>query len=599
MSYSNTRTFYILATALSGLWLSNTAQAAISNSGSGATSYGTRIDTNMIHFDSTPSVSVDQYDRGMVYTTGSCGAVYTTADPSPNNAPSGNPAVLVDGASSGTINTLAFTAFSTSSNTNNQENYCLAKDFAGNYWSYKRVSTQVGDADLQACSPTDTFNPNTGCSSSSTTSFHASLSRSQASIIATNIEARLSPSSPTGIFRSQPTGHGDEAVNGKTGERQQSSFTSQQHTSRSTSLRELATLISFDTSKMQMNAAGNDQNTVDTKMARENLSTDQPWTVWGHGSYTSAENDRNKSGNDSRYNGSVVGYNIGVDYQFNDKLLAGLSLGYSDTSLTTTYNSGDYNETNWSLTPYAKWTPIDGLTLSALGGYSVGDLDLKRNNDSIAGNTESEMWFGAVNSSYEFIPSETTPLSLSFNLGLLATNKVVSAYTESDGTFVARATGNTRQVKSGLEAAYTFDVKDTTLEPFVKTEFVYDFLDPTNGDNGAYNVGGGLRIGSQSTGFSGILEGETLLGREDYREYSISGLIAYGFSLDSTETPNSSLVSPYIKSNFNRSAQEIGTGISYAHGSSSLTLNLDVTTSMPTAAAQGNVAAMAEVGLSF
>ncbi len=59
-------------------------------------------------------------------------------------------------------------------------------------------------------------------------------------------------------------------------------------------------------------------------------------------------------------------------------LIAGVSLGYAQTDVATTYNTGTYDEANYTVSPYAIHRPTDQATFSLITGYSMGDIDRTR-----------------------------------------------------------------------------------------------------------------------------------------------------------------------------------------------------------------------------
>lgn len=275
-----------------------------------------------------------------------------------------------------------------------------------------------------------------------------------------------------------------------------------------------------------------------------------------------------------------------------------MSLGYADTALTTTYNAGTYDETNLSFSPYAVYSPIEGLRISGIIGYSLGSQDVERG-AGITGSTDTGMWFGAANAAYKFAPKKDIPLDLTVQMGMLASRKKTDAYVESDATAVGASTSNTRQLKSGLEAAYSLNVNALFVQPFARGGYTYDFTDPTNGDSDAYTLGGGVRVGSVANGLNGSIEGETEVGRSDYSEHTISGLIAYGFSLDGDAQSDSGLLEPYVKSSFSQDAMRVGTGLKYMHGQFPISAHLDMTQVLPDGDGDGAYLAKISAEINF
>ncbi|OKH88559.1 autotransporter outer membrane beta-barrel domain-containing protein [Thalassospira sp. TSL5-1] len=310
-----------------------------------------------------------------------------------------------------------------------------------------------------------------------------------------------------------------------------------------TTLGGLAMLASFDTSRLS--AAQAADSPTDGAEQRTLLSRESPITVWGHGSFTDIENTRNRMGEDSRYDGNVWGYNLGADYRFSSALVAGMSVGYAHTDITTTFESGTYKEDTWNLSPYVIYRPSDMLTFSAIAGYAFGDVSRSRNS-TVTGNTDSQSWYLQVDVRQTFQPIADSPFRVTGGLGALTSRSTLAAYTESDGNRVAESSVNTVQLKPNAELAYSFQISETSLTPYVKAGYIHDFTDQTNGDAGAFDLGGGLRFASGGTGLSGSIEGSRMVGREDYREYTLSGLVAYGISFTGRDGSFAGTASPYV-----------------------------------------------------
>lgn len=347
--------------------------------------------------------------------------------------------------------------------------------------------------------------------------------------------------------------------------------------------RELAMKASFDSSQ-NPNFLGlvlGQNQGVDTifdgqQQRFDQLPADRPWTIWGQGSFTSAENSINDGISDARFDGDVWGYNVGLDYQLNTEIYVGVSLGMADTDLDTLYNAGKYEETNYSVTPYMVLQATDQLKVSVLGGYSLGDIDTNRSNNAITGDTTSTMWFGSVTASYTFRPEVGTPLDVTGSLGLNGSRKTVASYTESDGTFVARTKARTIQLKPGFEVAYAFQNGDNVIQPFVKMDMLYDHAGSINEDDISYDLGGGVRLGNNVQGISGSVDFTRNIGRNDYKKHSFSGAIAYGFSMQQLGFGPAGFVAPFIEAQADDDTRGVATGVKYnaMDGATALVLEL-------------------------
>ncbi|RCK29465.1 autotransporter outer membrane beta-barrel domain-containing protein [Thalassospira lucentensis] len=413
----------------------------------------------------------------------------------------------------------------------------------------------------------------------------SAVSRSQTTVIQQNIGARAS--AVTGGGAGGATGPAGSTVDDDTtslmsnltgpfsdNNRPHSNSTS--ITDGDDALRRMAMMGSFDSSAgAGLSALGlgpTDQGTVGGAGGidgRSAFRTPSPVTVWGHGSFTSVENDYVSGTTDSRYDGDVWGYNIGLDYSLTPALTAGMSLGYNDTDLTTSFNSGTYAEKGWVVSPYAIYRPIANLNVVAEAGFGQGDIDTTRDSGAVQGNTESELWYAALRGSYRTTPISELPFfAITPSVGLIAARKTVDSYAESDGTAVGTTRSNTRQINPSVEASYDlFPTESLTITPFAETGVIYDFTDEINDDATAFNIGGGVRLSDQATGLNAALEASYLAGRTDYNEYTIGGTVTYGFALYDDDGRNLGIVKPFFASNLNEYGnQRIRTGLGFDSG---------------------------------
>ncbi|BDW94508.1 hypothetical protein MACH10_01930 [Thalassospira tepidiphila] len=290
------------------------------------------------------------------------------------------------------------------------------------------------------------------------------------------------------------------------------------------------------------------------------MGAESAFTIWGHGSFTDIENTRNRSGEDSRFDGSVWGYNLGADYRVSPKLVAGLSIGYAQTDITTTFESGSYEEDTWNISPYVIYTPSETLTFSTITGYTFGDVSRSRDSN-VTANTDSRSFYLQVDGRQTFQPIAESPVRISAGLGALVSRNSLSAYSESDGTQVGESSVNTIQIKPNAELAYPTQIGGAGMVPYVNVAYIHDFTDQINGDAGAFDLGGGLRFTAGNTGLSGSIEGSRLFGREDYDEYTVGGLVAYGISFSGKDGNFAGIVSPYLGTNLSEAgAAEMSVG---------------------------------------
>jgi hypothetical protein len=418
----------------------------------------------------------------------------------------------------------------------------------GNNFTYNSASVAITTADVAS-----------GTSAAAQRAVQGSVTRSQSVVIGQNFGSRVA---------NVTAGPSVGTVPGNTTSTQQFGFASttvfddtphQKTGTKGTTMRGLAMLASFDTSRV-LAAAQTADSPTDGAEQRTLISRESPITIWGHGSFTDIENTRNRTGEDNRYDGSVWGYNLGADYRFSPELVTGMSVGYAKTDITTTFETGTYEEDTWNLSPYVIYTPSDSLILSAIAGYSFGNV-AKSRNTSVTGDTDSQSWYLQVDVRQTFQPMAESPLQVTGGLGALTSRNMLDAYTESDGSQVAESSVNTVQLKPNVELAYPAQIGETALIPFVKGAYVHDFTDQTNGDAGAFDLGGGLRVAAGGSGLSGSIEGSRLVGRDDYSEYTLSALVAYGFQVSGADGGFAAIASPYVGTSLSESgAPEISAG---------------------------------------
>jgi hypothetical protein len=404
---------------------------------------------------------------------------------------------------------------------------------AGSY-TYNSASVTITTADASTSSDN---------SSAAQRAVQGSVTRSQSVVIGQNFGSRVA-----NVVSGPATGGTQPGTfPGDTSRTQQFGLgpsEMQDDTQAGTTLRGLAMLASFDTSRV-LAAADTADQPADGLGQRMFLSGESPITIWGNGSFTDIENTRNRTGEDNRYDGTVWGYNLGADYRFSPGVVAGLSVGYAQTDITTTFNTGTYDEDTWNLSPYVIYTPSETLTLSAIAGYTFGDVALSRNT-SVTGNTDSRSIYLQVDGRQTFEPIAESPFRVVAGLGALVSRNTLDAYTESDGSRVAESSVNTLQIKPNTELSYSTQIGEVDLTPYVKAGYIHDFTDETNGDAGAFDLGGGMRFAAGGTGLSGSVEGTRLVGRDDYQEYTFSGLVAYGISVTGADGAFVGIASPYL-----------------------------------------------------
>ena len=258
-------------------------------------------------------------------------------------------------------------------------------------------------------------------------------------------------------------------------------------------------------------------------------------SLWGLGSWTSLENERNDGTTDSRYDGDIFTYSLGSDYRFTEELAAGLALSLSTTDIDTTFNQGTLEEEAYLVSPYLSYE-TDAFSLSVVGGYGVGEVDLTGNEETVfVANTDSTTLFlqGGIQNTYRFGESEA--LELTPGLSALAARKTLDAYQDSAGRDIEETVSNVFRLTPDIKAGYRYDFTGGAITPYLQGGMILDLLDSVNDDDGAYSVGGGVTL-STDGGLTSTLDYEREIGRDDFERQTVTGAIRYGLDLSPADT---------------------------------------------------------------
>lgn len=255
--------------------------------------------------------------------------------------------------------------------------------------------------------------------------------------------------------------------------------------------------------------------------------------LWARGAWTTMEND--EAGGE--FDGNVVNVTLGGDYKLNSNAVIGLSAGWENMDIDTTFNAGTYEGQGYTVAPYVGLKLSDQLQVSATAGYSQIDYDVKRTtNGTVTGSTDSDRYFGAANVSYTIDPAAhgVNGLRVTPEGGVLWVTEKQASYVDSTGTTVAENKTDLGRLKAGVTVGYRIDA----IEPFASAAGEWDFqrgdsVDLGNGrfsNVAEYGAEFGLGVNFLASDMvSGSLEGKTSQFREDFSSYSVTGRVRIDF----------------------------------------------------------------------
>ena len=259
-------------------------------------------------------------------------------------------------------------------------------------------------------------------------------------------------------------------------------------------------------------------------------------SLWGSGHYTEFDGDDNNLD----WDGDSYGFQIGADTRWNNNLLTGLSVSWSEGEVEYIQGSGDSREEgDYTLTlvgihPYLGWSNDSGsLSLWGSVGYADGEVEIepdggsRRTHDttlvSVAGGFKHRLT-GFLNVKGDFSAIETDideSVDVTNDRDLTVDSQRLRLLLEG---YHQNQLGGGRTLTQSAEVGYRVDGGDSDAD--------------TNGAELAL----GFDYHNPAAGLTLAGKGRALVGNSDYREWSVSGLIrlqpqAYGQGLTFTLEP--------------------------------------------------------------
>lgn len=251
--------------------------------------------------------------------------------------------------------------------------------------------------------------------------------------------------------------------------------------------------------------------------------------LWVSGGWSNIEDDLLSTA----YDGNLYNVLFGGDYQFNDRLLAGVALGYESSNIDTKFNTGSVESDGFTIAPYAGYVLNRYFTIDVSGGVTFSEYDMSRTATGgiVTGNTDATRWFaaGGVNAYYAI-----NRVTLGGRMGYSYVRENMDGFVESDTTSYTDADVTIGQFRLGGTVGYQLG----KVEPYMTTTYVYDAqhhkiavstgqVSPKN-DRSGFDIGGGIRFALSDRVIGGF-EGTTTVGRENFESTSLSGNLRIKF----------------------------------------------------------------------
>ena len=242
-------------------------------------------------------------------------------------------------------------------------------------------------------------------------------------------------------------------------------------------------------------------------------------TYWGRGALTEFDG---RDG-DITLDGDVLTGILASDYE-DERLLAGLAVGYSDgdgSYHTSSGTEGDLDASLVSIYPYARLEVTDNISAWAVLGYGTGDMKMTTDGGEATVDTDIEMKLGAMGMRGVLLSTETMDVALKSDAFLVSMDADATEGIESPlDTDVGR-------VRLLLEGSHSRTLSGGgILRPAVELGLRYDDSDDAETGFGV-ELGGALRYSDPARGVTMEAKARALLAHEDggYEEWGVGGYL--------------------------------------------------------------------------
>jgi hypothetical protein len=248
--------------------------------------------------------------------------------------------------------------------------------------------------------------------------------------------------------------------------------------------------------------------------------------VWGSWSHTTFENDFSRT----KYDGDTDLFMGGIDFAPTENVIVGISVGFEDSEVETTFNNGRADSDGYTIAPYVGVAIDDTWSLDISGGMSSLDTSQNRNGGAITSDVDTDRLFASVNFTGF---KQLDRWFLTGRLGALYAQSTDDEFTESDGTYISEQTNKLGQFQLAGEAAYELG----EWEPYIGGTYSYDMTssdivltagEQPDNDHSDFLLSGGLRFYSKE-GLTMSFDYNKRFGREDYDEETVSFTARWDF----------------------------------------------------------------------
>ncbi|MGE5477535.1 MAG: autotransporter outer membrane beta-barrel domain-containing protein [Bacteroidales bacterium] len=238
------------------------------------------------------------------------------------------------------------------------------------------------------------------------------------------------------------------------------------------------------------------------------------------------------------FSGTIQTGLVGMDHQFNDRILGGVALGYEHPDIKTKFNAGTFEGNNWAVSPYVGYIINNVFSVNAVAGYTWVNYDTTRSNGAVSGSISGERMFGNLNA---VAATRIDNWYLGSTIGYMYLLETQEAYTERGTGAVSNPENQIRlgQWRWTNKVGHSFIEEWGGYMPYASVRLEYDSSHTPSGVADAigtpvandrfgatFGLGADVAVGNDTT-FS--LEGSSTEFREHLSTYSVNGTLRVKF----------------------------------------------------------------------
>lgn len=262
--------------------------------------------------------------------------------------------------------------------------------------------------------------------------------------------------------------------------------------------------------------------------------------------------DKDSSNSEPGYDFTTTGVTAGVDYRVTDDLALGVAVGRISNDTELNDDLGEVEVDGYAVSVYGNYVR-DNFYADGVVSYGWNDFEVTRqiefDNRTATADTDGNQLSVDVNGGYN---ARSGNLSYGPTVGVRYDRVEIDDYTEEGAGSLNMAVQDQEAesvvLSAGVQAAYAFKAGNTTVTPNIRASYEHEFANDSreivtelvtqpgipmrtttdDPDRDYVRLGAGVDV-QFSQNFSGAIDYETVVGREDYTDHAVRAEVRYQF----------------------------------------------------------------------